>query len=57
MLAPNDEILLEVMEELGFKEVRVVRDFEPMEIKGLTLTSTPSLNKQDLFSRAWASHP
>lgn len=49
ILAPNDEILLEAMEELGFNEVRVVRDFEPMEIKGLTLTPTPSLNKQDYF--------
>ncbi|MGV7222593.1 MAG: MBL fold metallo-hydrolase [Nitrospinales bacterium] len=49
VLAPNDEILLEVMEELGFKEVRVVKDFEPMQIKGLTLTPTPSLNKQDYF--------
>lgn len=49
VLAPNDEILLEVMEALGFNEVRVVRDFEPMEIKGLTLTPTPSLNKQDYF--------
>lgn len=49
VLAPNDEILLEVMEELGFNEVRVVRDFEPMEIKGLTLTPTPSMNKQDYF--------
>jgi len=49
ILAPNDDILLEVMEELGFNEVRVVRDFEPMRIKGLTLTPTPSLNKQDYF--------
>jgi len=49
ILAPKDEILLETMEELGFNEVRVVRDFEPMEIKGLTLTPTPSLNKQDYF--------
>ncbi len=49
ILAPNDEILLEVLEELGFKEVQVVKDFEPMKIKGLTLTPTPSLNKQDYF--------
>lgn len=49
ILAPNDDILLEVLAELGFKEVQVVKDFEPMKIKGLTLTPTPSLNKQDYF--------
>ena len=49
ILAPDDELLLEVLKELGFKEVRVVKDFEPMKIKGLTLTPTPSLNKQDYF--------
>ena len=49
VLAPRDEILLEVLRELGFKNVVVVEDFKTMEIKGLTLTATPSLNKQDYF--------
>lgn len=49
VLAPQDEILLEVLKELEFKNVRVVADFETMEIKGLTLTPTPSLNEQDNF--------
>ena len=49
VLAPRDEILLEVLKELEFKNVVVVEDFKTMEIKGLTLTATPSLNKQDYF--------
>ena len=49
VLAPRDEILLEVLGELEFKNVVVVEDFKTLEIKGLTLTPTPSLNKQDYF--------
>lgn len=49
VLAPQDEILLDVLKELEFKDVRVVADFESMQIKGLTLTPTPSLNEQDYF--------
>jgi UDP-MurNAc hydroxylase len=49
VLAPRDEILLEVLEKLGFKNITVVEDFKALEIKGLTLTPTPSLNKQDYF--------
>jgi UDP-MurNAc hydroxylase len=49
VLAPQDEILLDVLKELEFKDVRVVKDFETMQIKGLTLTPTPSLNEQDYF--------
>ncbi len=49
VLAPRDEILLEVLEELEFKNVIVVEDFKALEIKGLTLTPTPSLNEQDYF--------
>jgi L-ascorbate metabolism protein UlaG (beta-lactamase superfamily) len=49
VLAPRDDILLEVLRELGFQNVRVVQDFETIQVKGLTLTPTPSLNKQDYF--------
>ena len=49
VLAPRDEILLEVLAKLEFKNVVVVEDFKTLEIKGLTLTPTPSLNKQDYF--------
>lgn len=53
ILAPNDDILLEVLHELEFKNVRVVADFEPIQIRDVTITPTPSLNKsstaQDYF--------
>ncbi len=45
ILAPNDEILVDVLKELGFKNIRVVTDFEPMQFKDVTLTPTPSRNQ------------
>jgi hypothetical protein len=51
--APNDDILLDVLKELEFDNVRVVADFEPIQIRDVTITPTPSLNKsstaQDYF--------
>ena len=49
VLAPRDEILLEVLNELEFKNVTVVEDFKAIEFKDFTLTPTPSLNQQDYF--------
>ena len=49
VLAPRDEILLEVLNELEFKNVMVVEDFKTIEFKDFTLTPTPSLNEQDYF--------
>ena len=49
VLAPRDEILLEVLKELEFKNVTVVEDFKTIEFKDFTLTPTPSLNQQDYF--------
>ena len=49
VLAPRDEILLEVLKELEFKNVTVVEDFKTIEFKDFTLTPTPSLNEQDYF--------
>ncbi len=49
VLAPKDDILLEVLKELEFKNVTVVEDFKAIEYKDFTLTPTPSLNKQDYF--------
>ena len=49
VLAPRDEILLEVLKELEFKNVMVVEDFKAIEFKDFTLTPTPSLNEQDYF--------
>ena len=44
VLAPRDEILLDVLKELEFKNVMVVEDFKTIEFKDFTLTPTPSLN-------------
>ena len=53
ILAPNDDILLDVLKELKFENVRVVADFEPIQIKDVTITATPSRNQastsQDYF--------
>ena len=49
VLAPKDEILLEVLKELQFENVTVVEDFKAIDFKDFTLTPTPSLNQQDYF--------
>ncbi|PIQ95306.1 MAG: hypothetical protein COV67_15660 [Nitrospinae bacterium CG11_big_fil_rev_8_21_14_0_20_56_8] len=51
VLAPQDEILLEVLKELEFDNVQVVNDFEPVRIRDLTLTPTPSFNQDE-----WPEH-
>ena len=45
ILAPNDDILLSILDELEFKNVRVVSDFEAIKIKDVTLNPTPSRNQ------------
>ena len=45
VLAPKDGLLLSVLDELEFKNVKVVTDFEPIQIKDVTLTPTPSRNQ------------
>lgn len=49
VLAPQDDILLEILQEVGLKNITPVADFEPVTIGDLTLTPTPSLNEQDYF--------
>jgi UDP-MurNAc hydroxylase len=53
ILVPNDDILIEVIKELEFENVRIVTDFEPIKIRDVTLIPTPSLNQsstaQDYF--------
>ncbi len=53
IMAPNDDILLEVLKELEFENVEILADFEPIQVKDVTITPTPSLNQastsQDYF--------
>ena len=56
VLAPNDEILLDVLKELEFKNVRVVADFEPIRVKDVTLTPTASLNMSSTSKDYYPEH-
>ena len=49
ILAPRDDILIEVLNALDYKNIRIVSDFEPIEFRDVTLTPTPSLNEGDNF--------
>ena len=53
IMAPNDPILLEVLKELEFENVEILADFEPIAVKDVIITPTPSLNQsstaQDYF--------
>ena len=45
VMAPKDDILLDVLNELEFTNVRIIADFEPVTVKDITFTPTPSLNQ------------
>ena len=47
ILAPDDSVLLEVLNELGFSNIRVLADFETIHIRDVSLTPTPSLNREE----------
>ncbi len=49
ILAPNDDILLDVLKELEYENIVVVEDFKQISINDLTLTPTPSLNEGDYY--------
>ena len=48
LLCPDDAILLDCIKELGYQDITVVKDFEPVQVKDLTLIPTPSLT-QDYY--------
>ena len=49
ILSPNDEIVLDVLKELNYKNITIVDDFKPITVKDIILTPTPSLNEGDYF--------
>ena len=53
IMAPKDDIVLEVLKELEFDKVEIHGDFEPIKVKDVIITPTPSLNQsstsQDYF--------
>ncbi len=56
VMAPKDEILLDVLNALEFKNVRIIADFEPFRIKDATLTPTPSLNQSSTSEDYYPEH-
>ncbi|KMP12142.1 hypothetical protein UR09_01825 [Candidatus Nitromaritima sp. SCGC AAA799-A02] len=56
VLAPNDGILLEVLNELEFKNIQVATDFEPIQVKDVTLTPTPSRNQESTSDDYYPEH-
>jgi len=56
ILAPKDKILLEVLEELEFKNVKVVTDFESIQVKDVTLMPTPSRNQLSTSEDDYPEH-
>ena len=49
ILAPKDDLLIDVLKELNYKNIVIVEDFKPIKIEDVTLTPTPSLNEGDYF--------
>jgi beta-lactamase family protein len=56
ILVPNDNILIDVLKELDFKNIQIIADFEPIKIKDVTLTPTPSLNKASTAKDDFPEH-
>jgi hypothetical protein len=49
ILVPKDDILIDVMKELDYDNIHPVDDFEPVRLKDVTLTPTPSCNEGDYY--------
>ncbi len=56
ILAPQDKLLLDVLNELEFKNIKVVTDFEPIQVKDVTLTPTPSRNQLSTSEDYYPEH-
>jgi UDP-MurNAc hydroxylase len=56
VLAPQDNLLLDILNELEFKNIKVVTDFEPIKIKDVTITPTPSRNQLSTAEDPFPEH-
>jgi UDP-MurNAc hydroxylase len=56
ILAPKDDLLLGILHELEFKNIRVVSDFEQIQVKDVTLTPTPSRNQVSTAEDSFPEH-
>ena len=56
ILAPADSLLLDVLNELEFKNIKVVKDFESIKVKDVTLIPTPSRNQLSTSEDHYPEH-
>ncbi len=56
VLAPQDNLLLDILNELEFKNIKVVTDFEPIQVKDVTITPTPSRNQLSTAEDPFPEH-
>ena len=56
ILAPDDGILLDVLKELEFTNVRVMADFEAIQVGDATITPTASLNQSSTSKDYYPEH-
>ena len=56
VLAPQDNLLLDILNELEFKNIQVVTDFEPIRVKDVTITPTPSRNQLSTAEDSFPEH-
>ena len=56
ILAPKDDLLLSILDELEFKNIKVVADFEPIQVKDVTLIPTPSRNQLSTAEDEFPEH-
>ena len=56
VLAPQDNLLLDILNELEFKNIKVVTDFKPIKVKDVTITPTPSRNQLSTAEDPFPEH-
>jgi len=56
VLAPKDDLLLDVLNELEFKNIKIVSDFEPIHVNDVVITPTASLNQSSTAEDDFPEH-
>ena len=56
VLAPQDDLLLDILNELEIKNIKVVADFEQIQVNDVTLSPTPSRNQVSTAEDSFPEH-
>ena len=56
ILAPKDNLLLDILNELEFKNIQVVADFDKIQVKDVTIIPTPSRNQVSTAEDSFPEH-